>query len=156
MIKIVEGDLLSVKEGIIGHQVNCQGVMGSGVAFQVKRRYPSAFTSYKMYIDDFVNMNVRDSLLGTINFVEVKEEKLWIANMFGQDEYGSGKQFTNTEKLYLCFKELREVAEERGLSVHLPYMIGCYRGGADWKEVENLLLIAFRGYEVTLHKYHEG
>jgi O-acetyl-ADP-ribose deacetylase (regulator of RNase III) len=36
MIKIVKGDLLSVNRGIIGHQVNCQGKMGSGVANKVK------------------------------------------------------------------------------------------------------------------------
>ncbi|WP_396136111.1 hypothetical protein [Brevibacillus brevis] len=31
-VKIVNGDLLQATEDIIGHQVNCQCVMGSGVA----------------------------------------------------------------------------------------------------------------------------
>ena len=31
MLKVIDGDLLDAKEDIIGHQVNCQGVMGSGV-----------------------------------------------------------------------------------------------------------------------------
>lgn len=37
MIKIIQGDLLEAKENIIAHQVNCKGVMGSGVAKQIKQ-----------------------------------------------------------------------------------------------------------------------
>ena len=32
MIKVVNGSLLDATEDILCHQVNCQGVMGSGVA----------------------------------------------------------------------------------------------------------------------------
>lgn len=156
MIKIVKGDLLAVTEGIVAHQVNCQGKFNSGVARQVREKYPHAFNRYTQYVDDFVNMNLRKELLGTINYAKVGSE-LWIANMFGQYNYGyNGNQFTNTDELYKCFKELREDSEKNGLSVHMPYMVGSDRGGADWKEVENLLLIAFDGYEVTLHKYQKG
>lgn len=37
-VKIVNGDLLHATEDIIGQQVNCQGVMGSGVAKLMKER----------------------------------------------------------------------------------------------------------------------
>lgn len=30
MIKIINGDILKANENIIGHQVNCMGVMGQG------------------------------------------------------------------------------------------------------------------------------
>ena len=40
MVKIIEGNLFDTKANIICHQCNCQGVMGSGVAAEVKRRYP--------------------------------------------------------------------------------------------------------------------
>ncbi|WP_411668007.1 hypothetical protein [Bacillus subtilis] len=39
MIKIIQGDLLEAKENIIAHQVNCKGVMGSGIALQIKKKY---------------------------------------------------------------------------------------------------------------------
>lgn len=32
MIKIIEGNIVNAKTDFIIHQVNCQGVMGSGVA----------------------------------------------------------------------------------------------------------------------------
>ena len=48
MIKTVEVNLLEAKERCICHQVNCQGVMGSGVALQIKRKYPQAYKDYKI------------------------------------------------------------------------------------------------------------
>lgn len=158
MIKIVTGDLLQAKENIIGHQVNCQGVMGSGVAKQIRDKYRNVYSEYRNSVENVAENYGLDKnvLLGTVQGVVVGEDK-WVANMFGQLHYGyDGKQYTNTNALYICFKKLRKVAEENGYSVALPYGIGCYRGGADWKEVENLLLKAFDGYEVTLYKYHEG
>ena len=147
MIKIVKGDLLTVEHGIIGHQVNAKGVMGSGLAKQIRKKYPNAFSEYKEFIDQ--NEGI---LLGKVNGVKVDDE-LFIANMFGQDGYGNdGKQYTDTEALYKCFKTLRTASEKTGLPVYLPYMIGCGLGNADWKEVEGLLLDAFEGYRVTLYK----
>ena len=36
---------------IICHQVNCQGVMGSGIAKQVREKYPNVYNSYKKACD---------------------------------------------------------------------------------------------------------
>lgn len=154
MIKIVKGDLIYAKESIIAHQVNCQGVMGSGVAEQIKKNFPKAFEEYKELVDEHGTFT--KTLLGKVQGVDLGN-KNFIVNMFGQDNYGrDGKQYTSTEALYECFKKVRVIAEENNLSVAMPYMIGCYRGGADWKEVEELLLTAFEGYEVTLYKMHKG
>ena len=43
MIKIVEGNLLKAKERYICHQTNCKGMMNSGVALQIKNKYPKAY-----------------------------------------------------------------------------------------------------------------
>lgn len=153
MIKIIKGDLLSVERGIIGHQVNCQGKMNSGVAKQIREKYPKV---YEWYMDFFkehtIGEDIRKDLLGRVNGVKVGKS-LFVANMFGQLNYGyDGKQYTDPEALFKCFKTVRGVSEEYGLPVYLPYMIGCYRGGADWKVVEDYLLTAFDGHEVTLYK----
>ena len=157
MIKIVQGDLLQATENIICHQVNCQGVMNSGVAKSIREAFPEAYESYIKMVNHYRNSGLKQKdLLGRINGAVVGENK-WVANMFGQLTYGyDGKQYTNTTALFNCFKDIRGIAERNELSVAMPYMIGCYRGGADWKEVEELLLIAFKGYEVTLYKLHKG
>ena len=46
MIKIFEGDLLESGANFICHQVNCQGVMGSGVAKQIKEQFPLTTQSH--------------------------------------------------------------------------------------------------------------
>jgi len=161
MIKIVTGDLMKATEDIIGHQVNCRGKMGSGVALQIKKKFYYAYTAYMelvyQHTKDFVGEDLRHTLLGECQIVGLVGNDKWIANLFGQNYYGyDGKTYTSTESLFKAFRELRERAEQSGFSVALPYGIGCYRGGADWNEVESLLLKAFEGYEVTLYKYHEG
>ncbi|MFQ3543506.1 macro domain-containing protein [Halobacillus rhizosphaerae] len=157
MIKIVYGDLLKAKENIIAHQVNCQGKMGSGVALQIKNNYPDAYTSYRDAVEE-VTLNNGDTknLLGRVLGVNVGHKK-WVANMFGQNNYGyDGGIYTCTESLFKCFKTVSQMARKHELTVAMPYMVGCYRGGADWKIVEELLLIAFEESELTLYKFHKG
>ncbi len=161
MIKIVSGDLMKAKEDIIGHSVNCHGKMGSGVALQIKKKFRYAYDGYmelvQQHMEEVAGEDLRHTLLGECQIVGIVGGDKWIANLFGQNYYGyDGKTYTSTESLFLAFRELRKRAQESGLSVALPYGIGCYRGGADWNEVEVLLLKAFDGYEVTLYKYHEG
>jgi O-acetyl-ADP-ribose deacetylase (regulator of RNase III) len=157
MIKIVNGDLLQATENIIGHQVNCQGKMASGVAKSIRERYPQAYNEYKILTEPYIKARLNQELLGMVQFIEVIEKEKYVANIFGQFNYGyDGKQYTSPMALYNGFKKLRQGAELHNMSVALPYGIGCYRGGADWKEVEDLLLTAFEGYEVTLYKLHKG
>lgn len=148
MIKIIQGDLLEAKENIIAHQVNCKGVMGSGVAKQIKQKYNKAFNDYK----NLITRRAVEELLGRVQYVPIADKK-YIANLFGQYKYGyDGIQYTNIEALSDCLFDLRKEAEKYELSVALPYMIGSDRGGADWKEVEGLIIDAFEGYEVALYK----
>ena len=66
MIKIIDGNLFDSKAQIICHQCNCQGVMGSGVAAEVKRRYPHV---YKAYRKDYEQGKLR---LGYVNFANAQ------------------------------------------------------------------------------------
>ena len=52
MIKIFDGDILNASEYILAHQVNCMGIMGSGIAKQIKDKYPEVFEQYRKF---FVN-----------------------------------------------------------------------------------------------------
>ena len=66
MISVVEGNVVDAKEDIIAHQVwvNCKGVMGSGVAKELRNKYPSIFHSYKKYCD-----SMGSGLLGKIQML---------------------------------------------------------------------------------------
>ena len=43
---IKEGNVFDSDADIICHQVNCQGVMGSGVAKEVRERFPNVYEQY--------------------------------------------------------------------------------------------------------------
>ena len=52
-IRFVTGDLFSTDAKYICHQVNCQGKMGSGVAKQVREKFPMVFENYKAACDSW-------------------------------------------------------------------------------------------------------
>ena len=45
-----KGNLLDAQTDVIAHQVNCQGVMGSGVAKQIKEKWPDVFKQYDYHV----------------------------------------------------------------------------------------------------------
>ncbi|UGO46161.1 macro domain-containing protein [Bacillus phage vB_BanS_Chewbecca] len=153
MIKVVNGDLLKAKEDILGHQVNCMGVMGSGIALQIKKEHPKAFKVYKELVEEAKNAQSDRFLLGKALVVGSNDK--YIANLFGQYTYGSNGQFTLMNALQNSLIQLRQFAEARDLTVGLPFKIGSDRGGADWNEVLKLIEKAFEGYEdkITLYKF---
>ena len=100
MIYNIVGDLLKQdKVDIICHQTNCKGVMGAGIAFQIKRTYPEVFKKYKEFCDEYENI-----LLGRTLFVNCNDGKV-VANLFGQDGYGKG--FCQTDYVALERRLLR-------------------------------------------------
>lgn len=140
-----EGDLFTTTATIIAHQVNCQGKMGSGVALQVKQKYPTAYIMY-------LSKCQRDyNLLGNIQMVPQSDGRI-ICNMFAQDNYGyDGKKYTASSALQMCFIKLKQYAAEKNISIAIPYKIGCCRGGADWdNEVYPIIESIFSDESVRL------
>lgn len=145
MINIIKGNLLNSKEEIIGHQVNCKGVMNSGVAKAIREKYHYAYTQYKAYC----KIRTSDDLLGQCNIVMVansylnSEKKLYpryIANMFAQDDYGYNKCYTDYKAFEMCIKHLVAYMDIMDIkTIAMPYRIGCGRGGGDWNIVYGIL-----------------
>lgn len=117
MNKVIERDILDITEGVIGHQVNCMGVMGGGLALQVKQRYPGVYGAY---------VGKTDWILGDCQIVEANPG-LYIANLAGQYN-----QYTDEFALESAIRPARDFADANGFKLYLPYMIGCGLGGSDW------------------------
>lgn len=150
MIKIVEGDILNATEDMIGHQVNCQGVMGAGLAKQIKCKYPFAYSSYSHLCK---NTEDKRDLLGRIKQVKEHDDKV-VVHIFGQYGYGRGKIQTDYEALKRALRKLEIVARNCDKSVALPYGIGCGLAGGDWDIVYKIIEDVFSDYEVTLYKFN--
>lgn len=150
MIKIVEGNILDAKEGIICHQVNTRGVMGAGLARQIRDKYPSTYKKYVLYCKS----KSVDDLLGDVLFTQ--EDKL-IANIFGQKDYGREKQQTDYNALRNGFRRVFNRASGRDnktctYSVAIPQGIGCGLAGGDWNVVYGIIEDVFKDYNVTIYK----
>ncbi|WP_312117643.1 macro domain-containing protein [Brevibacillus reuszeri] len=146
---IINGDLLTASEDIIGHQVNCKGVMGSGVAKLIKEKYPEAFTVYKEICNETVD---KQELLGICQLIECAEGKT-VANLFGQLKYGRGKeQYTDYAALEKALNELKNRATKTNSSIALPFNIGCGLANGSWDVVSKMIEEIYSDYDVTLYK----
>ena len=65
MIKIVEGNILDATEDVMVHQVNCIGIMGGGLALEIRKKYPEVYYSYLRFIEGKGNY----PLLGSVQTV---------------------------------------------------------------------------------------
>lgn len=133
-MKVVEGDLLDVTEGLIAHQVNCRGVMGAGVARVIARRYPEVEAHYREHCRNFEPL----SLLGTA-LLSPTDTGLIVANIFGQLDTGRGLQ-TDYRAVADALDELsRRWGASELPTMHVPYMMGCGLAGGDWDVYSELL-----------------
>nr|DAO54214.1 MAG TPA: hypothetical protein [Caudoviricetes sp.] len=166
-VKIIDGDLFTTKARIIAHQVNCQGVMGSGVAKQIRQRNPQMFLNYARHCA--AAKRTGWSPLGTNLILHTDADAdsyvpgtmvytgQYICNMFAQNMYGyDGRRYTNIDALRSCFTKLAQYAREDGLTVAMPYKVGCVRGGANWEVVYKMIEEIFRDVNVELWRLDKG
>lgn len=139
------GNLLDAQTTVIGHQVNCQGVMGSGVAKQIRDKWPLIFSNYQVKCQSPI------SPLGDVLIVKVSDNQ-YIANIFGQYNYGTnGERYTSYDALDIAFSRLKYTMVENNFkSLAIPYKMSSDRGGADWDVVLALLNSAFKDTDITI------
>ena len=149
-VKHFEGDLLESSCDFICHQVNCQGVMGSGIAKSVREKWPEVYNIYKYHCFH------TDDLLGTVQACELKNKQT-IINMFAQDNYGyDGRRFTSYDAFYDCLCEII-LHVPRGSRIGFPYGIGCVRGGAKWSIIEAMITeVLGENYQVEIWRFDKG
>lgn len=154
MIEYKDGDLLESGAGVIVHQVNCMGKFASGLAAQIREKWPLVYHEYTRICDKEYDYPV--SLLGSIQLVGIG--KGYVANCFGQLSYGRKGQFTDYKALESALEYVREFASTTNMSIAIPYKIGCGLGGGDWAVVEPMIKRVFADYDgtVTIYKIKES
>ena len=147
MIKNIKCDILQSNADIICHQVNCQGVMGAGLAKQIKNKYPIVFKHYKNLVDDFDGK--RSLMMGFILPVYASIPKPIIINCFAQYSFGTDRRQTDYAALKNCLISIIEYAKsfEKTPMIAFPYGMGCGLAGGDWKVVEPMINETFADYD---------
>ena len=156
MIKIVDGSLLDATEDILCHQVNCQGVMGSGIALALRNKYEYLYPSYKSFGRIITKDRATSVLLGRVYYVSCEDNHI-IANIFSQDAYlRDDIIYTDYTELEVAFVRLREFALKNNLSIAMPYKIGCDLANGDWdNKVYPMIERVFYNMDVTLYRIGE-
>ena len=152
---IVNNDLLKTPIKIIAHQVNCQGVMGGGVAKQIKQKYPRVYEFYKAYC-----CKTSKELLGDYLAVWDDDHSHLVVNIFGQDNFGRDKVYTDYKALENGFdkfiKDYRNsfnIMPEVQIPIAIPYKIGCGLAGGDWGSVSTILDVLEIKYNIIFIAY---
>ena len=154
LIKI-RGDLLESKADYICHQVNCQGVMGSGVAFQIKNKWPDVYRDYLVKTNYQKVHGNPAHLLGGITVTKVNDHQK-VVNMFSQEYYGyDGRRYTNYEAFARCLENIHAETKP-GDTIAFPRLIGCDRGGANWIIIKCMIETILDDREIEIYCLHGG
>lgn len=132
----IPGSCLDSTAPVIAHQTNCKGVMGAGVALAIRERYPEVMAPYQAACN-------HENMLGKCQLIETEDGR-YIANLFGQDGIGHGRQ-TDYDALSSALKSLVDKMKTHCLSaVSMPYNLGCGLAGGDWAVVSEILKDVFK------------
>ena len=140
--------VLNGEADILLHVANCQGVMGSGIAREVKSKVPSAFTNYKRAME-------AGSKLGCFSASDCYK----IFNLHSQEFYGSdrGTRYLNYGSLVqslLCVAdydfELQDLFSNE-LKIAIPFKMGSDRAGGDWDTVLEIVEGILGHHEIVVY-----
>lgn len=143
MVREVCGDLLCSTAEIIAHQVNCKGVMGAGIAKQIREK----LISEKQYLcyQKICKENSAKELLGRNLYMQINDNQI-VANLFGENVPTGKVVDTNYIALENCFIALKNHAEEKKIeTIAIPGYIGCGLAGGDWNHVFSDIILKVFG-----------
>lgn len=148
---LTQGNILDSTADVLVNTTNCVGVMGKGLAFMFKKKYPELETWYKKQTP---NMKP-----GDIHFYDPGDGKL-IANMATKNHW---KNPSKLEWIKTGAFNLREICEDLsgdpvidGLPIHSVAVppLGAGLGGLNKFDVLELLVEEFNDSDICFYLYN--
>lgn len=133
-IQYVFGSLLDSDEAVIAHGCNAQGVMRSGIAKDIRERYPQAFTDYYNRWH-FFYAEIPNKFLGKV--IETKLPERTILNIISQEYYGRDPsvRYVSYDAIATAIERINELGYTR---VAFP-MIGAGLANGNWSVISNII-----------------
>ncbi len=146
-IKEITGDLVKQAKDydIIVHGCNCFCTMGSGIAPQIKKKWPEA------YEVDKASVRGDRRKLGTITFT--KNTKPIVINAYTQFNYGGPGRNLDYKAVRSCMKQIRFLFSRKKIA--MP-MIGAGLAGGNWSKIFGIIKQELEGEDVTIIKWDQG
>lgn len=144
MIEYIKGDLRDTDCLLIAHGVNCQNVMGSGVAKALFDKWPKVKYAYHDYFEEFNCGEDGEKFLGDIDTIQIHRGGPVIVNCFTQQHFGNdGKRYLSYDALYKCMENLKDACEYYQVNEVAMPKIGCGLAGGNWEIVKEIILTIF-------------
>ncbi|MBK7395301.1 MAG: macro domain-containing protein [Myxococcales bacterium] len=130
------GNLLTVDADALVNTVNCEGVMGKGLALQFKKAFPEVFASYARAC------KLGEVRPGKMHVVQRQTSPRVIINFPTKEQWRrpSRLEYVQGGLLDLC----RTIQHLGIRSIAVP-PLGCGNGGLAWSAVKSLIVEAFSG-----------
>jgi O-acetyl-ADP-ribose deacetylase (regulator of RNase III) len=148
-ITFIKQDLTKVDEifncngHVILHIGNCKGVMGAGVAKQIRSKWPQVYKDYKDK-ESTTGLNLNNIVMSNIT------KTLTVYTLLAQDTYGRYGSHINYGALKICLRkvalleDLRFKEENTPLrKIYLPRFMGAGLAGGNWVEILQIIQETF-------------
>jgi O-acetyl-ADP-ribose deacetylase (regulator of RNase III) len=136
MLEFKQGNLLEEDAEVLVNAVNCVGVMGKGIALQLKQAFSENFQQYKKACDA---KEVEPGRMFTFSTGKLFNPK-YIINFPTKRHW---REKSKIEYVQTGLKALLAEVQQLGItSIAIP-ALGCGNGGLDWLEVKPLIELAF-------------
>ena len=160
MLKHAKGNIIDMAEqglfDVVVHGCNCQNVMGSGIAKQLRDRYPGVYKADELATKQWKNPVAK---LGNFSsYAAYVKNPFLIINAYTQVHYlPRGVDHFEYESFYLILRKLETLTLDGGVRFGLPY-IGMGLAGGDKNRIipmiENFAnTVSKTGSEVTLVEF---
>ncbi|PKE62176.1 macro domain-containing protein [Macrococcoides caseolyticum] len=128
MINYTTGDIFNANTEIIVNTVNCEGVMGKGLAYQFKKRYPEMVKDYQQFCKDG---HLRP---GKVHYYEQSTPK--IINFPTKDKWRQKSKISYIEDGLDALVDV--LVSNNVKSIAIP-PLGAGNGGLSWIEVKKVI-----------------
>ena len=134
MITYLTGDLLTTSADYIVHQANCRGVMGAGLAKQIRIMNPDLYNRYRRFCSTYKPTDLLGRAFICNNIITV----------FGQLNYGYDRTvvYTSYTALQRAFTNIHKRLP-LDCTIAFPYNFGCGLANGDWNTVLQLIISCF-------------
>lgn len=145
MIVYKDGDIFESNCHVLVNPVNCEGVMGAGLAKEFKNRFPKMFVSYKLACDE-------GSLMpGGYHFYESSAP--WdhaVLNLPTKNLWKNPSTYDIVRSSLEVF-----VSDYKLLNIHSAAFpaLGCGLGGLDWNNVQQMMEKYLKPLDILVEIY---
>jgi O-acetyl-ADP-ribose deacetylase (regulator of RNase III) len=152
MIRFHQGqDILQTTAEALVNPVNCVGVMGAGLALQVKRAFPGNFTAYA---EACARGDVR---LGRVFLHDRGPDQPGPRYIVNFPTKAHWQDQSRCPAIRAGLADLVNVVAQKGITSIAVPKLGCGLGGLRWEEVQPLVIEAFSSTQglsaVLVHAY---